>query len=518
MYTDLTSITQYFITFVCLLQELNCGTLGHSDTYVSNGRKWSNSDSDQSGSGKYKPLRNSTNYPTLKAMEWDHALKMDGFGESSTDYTLRPKKKGSPETVETPLNTPEDCRMSHDGIDNPTFEQEKILMSNEKLDAIRSADLYKKRMMDDRNSTDGALTDKYSLDSQSFGTIDDAVIQKWKDELNDDLVTKENSHLFETRVPIAADSQSVSDSCDSLKKCAVFCNESISQSEDSCIVDVEKPDSSDIIETMDKGACSPSSSDGERTGNSSTPIIEPPENFKDSDTNLDMVGTCKPPTEVDIAPSKEIIIVSAMPAVASGGDGSPCDVEDVTCTSPSVHDLKERYESLLRPSKDNKVRAKRSPRRNTFTGEHLGVAPLGKARSIEDITNPASELERVLKKARRNTYSGELDDENPNVMSDSNKGISNQAFEPDDSILRSIEKLNGINRADMFRTQTINDQNPPEVVQSNTNTSCDGAPPRANNEADGTITLPSGNSPWNTYHGPDGQRPLARVKPQVAGT
>ena len=500
--------------------------MGYNDSYVSNGRKWSNSDSDQSGSGKYKPLRDSANYPTLKAMEWDHAVVMGGFGESSTDYTLRPKKKGNSQTVETPLNTPEDCRMSLDlanGIDNPSFEQEK-----EKRKALRSADLYKKRMMDDRNSTDGCLTDQYSVDSQSLGTIDDEMIQRWKDEINDDLVTKENSHLFETRVPIVADAQSMSDGSDSIKKCPVLFDGSISPSEDSCIVEFDKPDGCEVVEPAIKSVCSLSISDGERTGNSSTPIIEPPDNFKDSNTNLGLVDSCGhlpeetdiiPPKDVDIAPPEEVIIVRAESDEPTPDDDCTCVVED-TSTLPCVHDLKEHYESLLRPRRDDRVRARCSPRRNTFTGSPTGQPPAWKARSIEDITSSSSELERVLKRARRNTFSGELDDDDlPIAKSQSTDCINDLDFNTDD-IQKSIEKLNRINDADMIQTDGFSVPSPVVVVAPSVSTSHDGscevAPPRANNDADIAITLPSNGSPWNTTHSNDGQKPLARVKPQIA--
>ena len=422
---------------------------------------------------------------------------MGGFGESSTDYTLRTNKK-KPEKVETPLNTPEDCCVIADGVDNHAFverEPETILRSVEKIDALRSAELYKTHMMDDRTSSDGGLTDHGSSDSQSYGTIDDDVIQTWRDEINDGLVTKENSHLFETQgVPQTQRRGSPN-------KGALSCNGAISQPEDSCVVDLEKADAVNVRKTTDKGVCLPITLEGKCATDSCTSLIEPPDNFKDSVTNLDLVEANKP--EQDIASPKEVTIVSATHETPSEDASSACEAEDVTNTSPTVHNLKQRFETLSRPSKADKLQAKRSkPCRNTFAGTPYGQETTGKGPSIEDISNPVSELERALKKARRNTLSGDLDDDVPNTNTDI---VDDQTFEPNGV----IGKLNGINRTDVTKSHPINDEN------QNTIRSHDAAPPMTAGETDAFVTLPNGSSLWN-MHSKDGQRPLARVKPQLA--
>ena len=484
----------------CRLQEPVFDTTDHDDSYETPAQTWSVVD--QTGSGKYRPLNDSPDYPTLKAMEWDHALIMGGFGESSTDYTLRTNKQ-KPEKVETPLNTPEDCciGVDSDGVDNHAFveperEPETILRSVEKIDALRSADLYKTHMMDDRTSSDGGLTDHGgSSDSQSYGTIDDDVIQTWRDEINDGLVTKENSHLFETQGVTQTQRRSPN-------KGALSCNGAISQPEDSCVVDLEKTDVADVNKTTDKGVCPPITSEEKCATDSCTSLIEPPDNFKDSVTNLDLVEANKP--EQDIASPKEVIIVSAKPEAAPSEDASSvCEVEDMTNTSPTVHNLKQRFETLSRPSKADKLQAKRSkPRRNTFAGTPYGQETTGTEQSIEDISNPVSELERALTKARRKTLSGDLDDDAPNTNTDS---VDDQTFEPNGV----VGKLNGINHTDVTRSHPINDEN------QNTIGSHDAAPPMTASETDASVTLPNGSSPW-TMHSKEGQRPLARVKPQLA--
>ena len=475
----------------CRLQEPGFGTTDHDDSYEASVQTWSLVD--QTGSGKYRPLNDSPDYATLKAMDWDHALIMGGFGESSTDYTLRMKKK--PEKVETPLNTPEDCCaiVGDSGVDNHAFvEPDMILTSVEKLDALRSAELYKTHMMDDRLSTDGGLTDHGGSDNQSYGTIDDDVIQTWRDDINDGLVTKENSHLFETQGPPQRRSP--------LNKGALSCNGGISQPEDSCVVDLEKADVVNDNKTTDKGVCLPIAAEEKCATDSCTSLIEPPDNFKDSVTNLDLVEANKP--EHDIVSPKEVIIVSDEPDAPPPEDASSaCDAEDMINTSPTVHNLKERFETLSRPSKADKLHAKRSkPRRNTFAGTPFGQETTGKGQRVEDISNPISELERALTKARRNTRSGDLDEEVPNVTADN---VDDQIFEPNGV----IGKLNGVSHVPSLHA--IIDEN------QNTSRSHDAAPPLTAGEPDASITLPSGSSPWNMYS-KDGQRPLARVKPQLA--
>ena len=480
------------------MQEPVFDTTDHDDSYETPAQTWSVVD--QTGSGKYRPLNDSPDYPTLKAMEWDHALIMGGFGESSTDYTLRTNKK-KPEKVETPLNTPEDCCVIADGVDNHAFveperEPETILRSVEKIDALRSAELYKTHMMDDRTSSDGGLTDHGSSDSQSYATIDDDVIQTWRDEINDGLVTKENSHLFETQgVPETQRRGSPN-------KGALSCNGAISQPEDSCVVDLEKDDVASVNKTTDKSVCPPIKSEGKCATDSCTSLIEPPDNFKDGITNLDLVEANKP--EHDIVSPKEVIIVSANADVPSEDASSVCEAEDIHVnTSPTVHNLKERFETLSRPSKADKLQAKHSkPRRNTFAGTPYGQETTGKEQSIADISNPVSELERALTKARRKTLSGDLDDDVPNTNTDS---VDEQTFEPNGI----VGKLNGINRTDVTKSHPINDEN------QNTIRSHDAAQPMTSGETDAPVTLPNGSSLWN-MHSKDGQRPLARVKPQLA--
>ena len=478
------------------LQEPVFDTIDHDDSYEANIQTWSVVD--QTGSGKYRPLNDSPDYPTLKAMEWDHALIMGGFGESSTDYTLRTNKK-KPEKVETPLNTPEDCCViaDSDGVDNHAFvEPETILRSVEKIDALRSAELYKTHMMDDRTSSDGGLTDHGSSDSQSYGTIDDDVIQTWRDEINDGLVTKENSHLFETQGVNQTQRRG------SPNKGGSSCNGAISQPEDSCVVDLEKDDTVNVNKTTDQGVCPLIMAEGKCASDSCTSLIEPPDNFKDSVINLDLVEANKP--EHDIVSPKEVIIVSGKTDAAPEDVGSTSDAEDMTNTSPTVHNLKERFETLSRPSKADKLQAKRSkPRRNTFAGTPYGQETTGTEQSIEDISNPVSELERALTKARRKTLSGDLDDDDvPNPNTDI---VDDQTFEPNGV----IGKLNGVSRVDVTKSHPINDEN------QNTIRSHDAAQPMTSGETDASVTLPNGSSLWN-MHSKDGQRPLARVKPQLA--